>query len=344
MPDYILLSGAKKNIGDFLIGERGRELLTHYRPDRTWESWDRFQSIEPRLDEVNAAKAVILLGGPAYATDFYPGIYPLSPKLERIQVPVIPLALGWSGKPDPDPLKFRFSGSSHEALRWIHSRIPRSSCRDRVTQDILHRHGIENVVMTGCTAWHHLPSHGKPLQVSAKIRRVVVTTAAGHRWFRQNVELLATVADRFPTAQRYCVFHRGIGWDRHSTIRDAVFHLRLASKARRLGYEVVDAAYDLNRIAFYHDCDLHLGYRLHAHLMFLSLRKPSFLIHEDGRGVGASAALDTPDVAAWTPDVVGALGRTLDEQVGNGFRAFQHVPAVLDEAHEVMRDFLMQLP
>jgi hypothetical protein len=344
MADYVLLAGAKKNVGDFLIGARGRELLAHYRPDRTTVTWERWAPVDGRLDEVNASRALILFGGPAYAADFYPGVYRLARPLEKIAVPVIPLALGWSGIPDPDPARFRFTRESRAALRWIHSRIPASSCRDVVTLEVLRREGTRNVVMTGCTVWHHLASRGRPFRTPREVKRVAVTAAADRRWYRQNVELLEAVRACFPSAALHCVFHRGIGWDEHTSPLDALFHLRLARRARRLGYEVVDAAYDVARIRFYDECDLHVGYRVHAHLYFLSLRRPSWLIQEDGRGVGASRSLGTGDVAAWEPGAVRRLMGGVERALADGFAAFAPVAVLLDEAHAAMQEFLAGLP
>jgi hypothetical protein len=344
MADYILLGGARKNVGDFLIGERGVQLLAHYRPDRTREVWDRFVPLDARLDAVNRSRAVILLGGPAYESDFYPSIYPLTRPLEKIRVPIIPMALGWGGQPAGDWTRFAFTPRSVEALRWMHSRIPASSCRDVVTRELIQRHGVANVVMTGCTAWHHVPSLGQPFQARREVETVVVTAGARRQWYGQNVTLLEHVRQRFPAARRYCVFHRGIGWDRHTSIPNALFHRCLAARARRLGYEVIDAAYDLRKIDFYHQCDLHIGYRLHAHLFFLSIRRPSFLIQEDGRGVGATLSLGTPDVAASEDAPVAALMRAIDGALEDRFRAFASVAARLDEAHGVMRDFIRGLP
>src|SRR5699024_8576119 len=46
-------------------------------------------------------------------------------------------------------------------------------------------------------------------------------------------------------------------------------------------------------------CDLHIGYRVHAHIYFLSKRLPSILLHEDGRGNGVSEALNSPGIDAY---------------------------------------------
>ena len=73
----------------------------------------------------------------------------------------------------------------------------------------------------------------------------------------------------------------------------------IQAAALREGYEVVDTSYDLERIRFYDECDLHVGYRVHSHLYFLSQRRPSFLLHEDGRGRGMSSALNVVGVDAF---------------------------------------------
>lgn len=47
-------------------------------------------------------------------------------------------------------------------------------------------------------------------------------------------------------------------------------------------------------LKLYRECDLHIGSRLHAHLYFLSLRKPSFLTYVDDRMLGFSQMLGFP--------------------------------------------------
>jgi hypothetical protein len=43
---------------------------------------------------------------------------------------------------------------------------------------------------------------------------------------------------------------------------------------------------EANNLEWYKNIDIHIGFRLHAHLWFLRNRKPSILIAEDGRGWG----------------------------------------------------------
>jgi hypothetical protein len=342
--DYVLLSGARKNVGDFLIAERGLSLLSRYRPDRTVALLDRETALDDKLAEVNAARALVLLGGPAYAPDFWPGVYPLCADLARLCVPVIPLALGWCGEPARAPERFAFDAASLRALRWIHERIAASSCRDELTAGLLRRHGVANVVVTGCTAWHDLESLGRELRRPEPIAHIVFTPGARRALALQNAELLARLRARFPDAEISVVFHRGLRADAWTRRSDAWLARLLAWRARRLGCRVVDAAFDVARIAFYREADLHVGYRLHAHLAFLSMRKPSLLLQEDGRGIGASASLGLSDVFAFDEGAVDRTLARLEREIATGFESFAPLARRLDRAHDRMREFLLALP
>jgi polysaccharide pyruvyl transferase WcaK-like protein len=287
---------------------------------------------------------VILLGGPAYARDFWPGVYPLCRDLARLEVPVVPLALGWCGEPARAPERFGFDADSLRALRWIHGRIEQSSCRDDLTREILRRHGISNAVVTGCTVWHDPAELGREFARPERVSRLVFTPGARRVLALQNAALLVRLRRRFPQAEIACVFHRGLDADALTRSSDAFVARGLARLARRLGCRVIDAAFDVEKIRFYRDCDLHVGYRLHAHLAFLSLRKPSLLLQEDGRGVGATQSLGLPDVYARQRGALRRLLARLDAELASRFAGFAPVAARLDAAHARMREFLEALP
>ena len=91
---FITLTGAKKNAGDFLITERALKLLNYVAPEfeyRVRASWNELHDI----DEVNNSKGIIVLGGPGYGMNIYPGVYKLRKDLNDIQVPVYILGSGW---------------------------------------------------------------------------------------------------------------------------------------------------------------------------------------------------------------------------------------------------------
>lgn len=329
---YILLSGARMNVGDYLILEKAKSLLQEVRPDRQLMTLSRFQPLDDKINLLNNSKAIILCGGPAYSKDVFPRIYPLVTDLSKLKVPIIPFGLGWSGKPMRYPKKFKFTPYSKRVLNNIHREATYSSCRDSITEQILNRHGYKNVLMTGCPVWYDIDSLGKKMDIPNKINTLVFTPPQKNKYHVQSKQLMEKIAATFPDAHKYCVFHRDV-------VRS------IKSKARRLNFEVVEAAKDVSKIEFYRQCDLHLGYRVHAHLNFLSMRKPSFLLHEDGRGIGQSKTLGlSHDVTATTPDAINTFMNNVVNEMQNEFQSLAIIPKKIDLNYKTMKKFLKSLP
>jgi hypothetical protein len=286
---YALLTGAKSNLGDFLIGDRATALLRHFLPDARFVTVPSWKALG---DEVKGARALIILGGPGYQPHFYPGVYPLCTPIERLPCPLVPMGLGWKGIPGDAQTErtYAFSQSSLVALRWITAHTPWLGCRDVPTVNVLARHGFERTLMTGCPVWYHLPSLGQPMHLPGRVERLVFTPPQVLRYIDQAIRVAEVLAHEFPHAERICAFHRGLS-DWHSE-PDRRENRRVADAAQALGFEVRDLAGSAENSRFYGSTDFHVGYRVHAHLQFLSERRPSLLLHEDGRGIGASGALE----------------------------------------------------
>ena len=73
----------------------------------------------------------------------------------------------------------------------------------------------------------------------------------------------------------------------------------LISALKEIGVKVHDISYGVDGFKIYDDCDLHLGYRVHAHIYNLSKRNISVLLEEDGRGAGANSALKLNNIIAY---------------------------------------------
>ena len=115
---------------------------------------------------------------------------------------------------------------------------------------------------------------------------------------QQNLELLKRIKKDFPVADVTAVFHRGLGTDKYTTPEEGVQLRKFVDKVKDGGFEIIDLAYDLERIKIYNEVDFHVGYRVHAHAYSVSQRKPSFLLWEDGRGQGMSENLQLQGVPA----------------------------------------------
>lgn len=373
---YIVLTGDKKNIGDFLITERCGQLLKHHRPEHELIQLPHWKSLEEHIDLVNESSAIIINGGPGFQPHFYPGIYKLMPNLKDIEVPIIPMGLGWKGVPgDYLTLKnYRFSQKSMNALNRISNEVELISCRDYLTKEALKRNGINNVSMTGCPVWYDLDSIGKNIERPKEIKKLVFTPAQDHVFRLQSIKILKMLKGMFPDSELYCSFHRGIEADEFTSKADEKNNMAIKREADELGYNVVDASYNLDKIKFYDGCDLHVGYRVHAHLYFLSKRKTSILLHEDGRGRGVSESLNLMGIDAFertsvghiadrlnVPKVSGALKTMfgdirpnkyaiemledyITEELTTNFARSSGVDKIIDAHYEVMKKFIKSLP
>lgn len=333
----VTLTGAVKNAGDYLIGARGRALLKEF-VDADITDLNRFTLDRSDIDTMNRARAVMLCGGPAYKTDIFPNVYPEF--LTELKVPVIPMGLGWSGRPFGHPEQFAFSDTSQRILQTIHDRIRVSSCRDHMTQGILNRYGFNNL-MTGCPAWYDLETIEQDFAFNPDIRRVVFTTPANAS--AESLRILRLVAKRFPKAEKICSFHRGILPDRYTTWRKSMRYTATAAYATALGYKVVDTSYGLEKIDFYKECDLHIGYRVHAHIFFLARRKPSFLINEDGRGQGQARSLGLAALNVGEPGMPEKLAEEIDRYYDTRGAAHAETVATMKQTFGTMKEFLSSI-
>ena len=340
----LVLHGAKVNAGDFLIRERGMEILRHLRPGQRLVIHPRWEPVDPDL--FDSADAVVLCGGPGLARRFHPRIFAMVDDLDAHPTPVLPVALGWSGTPAEHPERFKFSRRSLAALRAIHARIGWSGVRDDLSLEIVRRAGVGEVRRTGCFAWYHLPSMGRPLHRAERVRRLAFTPAARRRpgGLREVASLLQRLRRRYPRAERYCVFQRGLRaeFETETPTRE---RLATAALARGLGYRVVDASRDLGALQLYGQVDLHVGYRVHAHLGTLSRRCPSLLIAEDGRGRGQAVTFADPHgLRAGADALADAVDAALDSEHRNRWAASERAVEEIERTWPTMRETVEQLP
>lgn len=279
----VTLTGAYRNAGDHLIGTRGRALLSTY-VDSDIVNIDRKNITDEHYEIFNDAKAVILLGGPAYQSEIFPKIYPID--LDRIKTRVIPMGLGWKGALGQAPETFEFSTVAKSGVVSLHQKIKTSSVRDVLTLEMIRHQGIKNVEMTGCPAWYKLDSIDNDYQFQSEVKNIALSLPA--KPYRELVDLITEIGKLFPKAKKTMVFHHG--WKpSNSNFGKSMFkwHLKLAAFGALKGWGAVSVADGLEKFErVYSEADLHLGYRVHSHIFSLSNRSASILVNEDTRGVG----------------------------------------------------------
>lgn len=339
---FTVLTGAKKNIGDFLIADKARQVISHITGEKDFLQIDRWLPFDDRLDMVNTTRAVIICGGPAYDSCFYPKTLPLVSDLKKIKVPIIPVGLGLAGMLHKTLPSFSFSPESLEAIRYIHSTCKLSGVRDRLTLEKLNRAGIHNVVISGCPVLYDFDSFGKLFTPPGEVKRIVFTPPADKHLFGQALRLARRIRERFPQAEIIASFHRGISPDAYTSIKHSLHNLYLVYQLKKAGITSMDTSYDLKRIEFYRECDLHIGYRVHAHVNFISYRKPSFLLQEDTRGIGMSdvLGLSANDVNAYTDDAIDRMVTVIDRERSQNYLSFSHIPTTIDSHYQGMLQVL----
>ena len=289
---YVILTSAKKNVGDFLIRDRAIKLLKHLKPKDEFVEYNSWEPLDKYLDVINKSKGIIICGGPGYLPNVYPEIYPLTKNLDDIKVPIYILGAGWYGLGIDSSIMKRYSFT--EQSRMFFNKIVNSgglSTRDLTTQKVLSLSGYKQSIFTGCPVMFNIPYIGKKPEYPKEIRKIVFTTPQESIFFKQSIEVLRGVREMYPEAIIYCSFHRGIVADKYTSKREEKGLTKIKEAAMEFNCIIKDTSYDLDKISFYSDCDIHIGYRVHAHLYFLSERKPSILINEDGRGSGFTELL-----------------------------------------------------
>ena len=193
--------------------------------------------------------------------------------------------------------------------------------------------------MTGCPVWYSLPDIGKSGKKS-EIKRIVVTTPAGKHLWKQSNQVLKAVKQQFPNAEIIYSFHRGIFPGAGTPPRQGLSYIAMSILGMIQGAKIIDVSYNLDKIKFYDECDLHIGYRVHAHLYFLSKRIPSLLINEDGRGLGMTESLGQEDLNINQPDLIDRLNQMISNHKSSNFNWFDKVYKQFDTHFEVMKGFL----
>ena len=290
----ILLSGAIKNAGDYLITERTRKLLEHVYPNAEIIKIVGNYPLDDKMEMVNTADAMVIAGGPSYTKKLYPRDIPLVENLSAIKPKIFILGSGWYGNltTDAEIFNYKFEDTSKTFLKRVENDSKFLGCRDYYAVKVLKANGFNSGIMTGCPAWFDIPSIGKRYIGSGKIKKILISDPADIRAFgKQSLEIVKYAQIKFPQAQIEYVFHRGTKHDEFTPKMTAAAIDKLIAELKKLGVVYHDIAFGCEGFKLYDDCDLHIGHRVHAHIYNMSIRNRSILIEEDSRGAGVNEAM-----------------------------------------------------
>lgn len=288
-----LLHGAENNAGDFLIRNRSRTLIMHYYPDCELKEYYRnCRFPDTVLEEINKNDIAILAGGPAC----FNGFLPVMEYVMKLRIPLFALGLGWFGF-DENPItvyNFKFNPEMIHGLKRIEMHSGTIGCRDYNTMHVLRNCGVKKVIMTGCPAWYNLDKIGQTHYEGPTLKeckKVCISDCGDANHLQSLLEVLVMARDFFgPDKSIYFVTHKPDAQPYLGAISDFLEESQIKH---------VDISGSGDGFKVYDDCDIHIGFRVHAHIYMLSERKLSILVEEDARGGGVNSALGLPNIRAF---------------------------------------------
>lgn len=285
------------NIGDGFILRAIENHIGRFLPAKIFSP--RIEPTPEVMSIMLRSPAVILAGANQLNDNFtvWPGL--TGEKIREKKIRLIPFGIGIHGEPGKS---ISLSEQTKDVLRAIHESIEYSSWRCPNTLQFLKQELPElapQLLMTGCPV-----VYGRPLLGGAafkgRTRRVAVTVTERHDFWSRETSIIDFVARTFPRAQRFLVLHQNFSppqrleYMRHRWLQKKEVptnpYAKLRWYAAQRGFRILAPRDSDSAIKWYENIDFHIGSRLHAHLLCLSLAKRSALVPIDERSTGIANA------------------------------------------------------
>lgn len=381
---YVLLTAEKNNSGDFLIGHRARNLLKRFRSDRDLVNFDAWLPLdEEQLAVINGSRALLLTGGPALKKKMWPKTYPLVPDLASIKVPVITMGIGWKSKQGDwsDTWDYSLSDKTRQLMQKVEESGYRFSLRDYRSLNACFQQGYKQGLMTGCPALYSPEHLDREAVFNPDIQNITFSLGVS---ILESLSMTEAMKDLIRALNTYfagknfrVAFHHSLNKGNYDLSNPAQSnhiekHLDFARWLTSEEIPFVELAGSAEgMIEHYANTDLHIGYRVHAHILMAGMHKPTVLISEDGRGKALADVLGglifdgytairpaTVEEKGWfssrtaeqdsyvaNPQLTADVLNHLDTDIRQGGLRLLHIPTDNITSHlDVMKDFLAQLP
>lgn len=300
---YVILTGSKNNAGDYLIKFRAKQLFSVLRPDREVIDINGWEEMSlSNLNIINDSRALILMGGPALVEDMIPRVYGLSEALDKIKVPIIMMGTGWKSQKGnwQDTYSYKLNTETIKLIQRVSNSGYLSSVRDYHTLNALRFNDCENVLMTGCPAYYDKNYINTGFETK-KINKVAFSLGVS---FIESTSMLKLMKENilatkkmFLSKEFEVVFHHSLDREKFTNAyKSASKHIKkhniFANWLEDQGIKYIDISGSAeNLMNYYSNVDLHIGYRVHAHIFMNSIARKSILISEDGRAKGVKGAI-----------------------------------------------------
>ena len=261
--------------------------------------------------------------------------------LDSIKTRVLPLGIG-SGWAFGVPRLPAMPENVASQVRRLHDRSRRGgSVRDLLTARELERHGIGPSTVTGCPAQLLAEEPLRPVGrgivgVAFPPRRMYAGPALSPKRSRSAGHVRRRLLTRFFLGLLKALGNAKL--EVRVLVHDAA-DLPLAE--RLLGSDFVYDASAARMLDAIRECDVIVGFRLHAGIAGLSFGIPPIPILLDGRSLGFAETLGLLELSVpLDPDAVVLAMERVRLALGSGRRAWAPVVARRDELGRTMREFL----
>lgn len=269
-----------RNIGDRLIAHSLRKILDdNYGKELSVSTvfraaeWDE---VEPELSKADH----IIFACVPIRSKFEERIIPYARRIINGSTPYSVLAAG-TDMPVKDDGNFLTSidEESITIVRELGRGAKKFTTRGILSQAFCHGIGIENSVYEGDVAFYYPETYGLDFTAPSKISRIVISDPHRTPSYLESLKcLIDGAAELLPKAKVTVALH-GQNDETEKFCRENGIDVESI-------YKEPD-----NGLSIYDRCDLHVGYRVHAHVSALSRRVPSYLLEQDGRGADYGLSL-----------------------------------------------------
>ena len=262
-----------KNIGDGLITESTIEAVKKIKGDDIqvevcWRA-DDWKNVE---ESVLGSKAVVF-SNLAIRENMDSRTYPYMSQLLESGVPLAALSASTQlSLQAPDSLYSDFPGTAKDQMKELNDKTIFLTTRGYLSQSFCDYHKLDNVHFTGDIAFYDERYSNLKFTTNFNIEKIAISDPHYSKAYVSSVDkLVDQLISSFPNAEIVMVIH-GI---------NKTMEKYCGSKGIVCENIYMDKE---NGLDIYEDVDLHIGYRVHAHVSALKRRKPSYLLEQDGRG------------------------------------------------------------
>jgi len=335
-------TGKVSNAGNYLICERGKELLEIF-----FEEDFKFDYLERTKHFVDEYDGYIILGGPVISRRIHHQSKIIEESILDKKKPVICLGLGISGTIISDENKYFLDDDSIRFWKYVYDTSELFSVRDTLTRKILNQHEI-NAVLTGCPALFNLRAHNI-IKKKLEGKKSKILISIPHFLF--NVSLRGNLSRIKPfvlTLYFLYQMNKKLGDHEIGLVYqhgcDTILMKIIDYYAKKNGirpHYFLGKSLDSPELAQY---DIQIGTRLHSHINFLTQKKPSYLLNVDMRTHSFLKTICTPHqdyTFSGTKEMVNLLSDNISR---DDFAEFSAVSDEIQKLFGVMNEFIQKIP